>query len=147
MELIELLKQLNIFDGLPTDKYVKVAKLCSRINFPKGSLIAAQGTSGEDFFIIADGFVEVSVQNQSQTQSRVLVNLGPGQLIGEMAIVDHGLRSATVRTISEICTVYRIEGAAFEKLCEEDTQIGYIVMRNIASDLSFKLRHQNMQEI
>ena len=37
-----------------------------------------------------------------------------------------------------------IDRDAFTRLCNEDKAIGYIVMRNMAVDLSFKLRHRNL---
>jgi CRP-like cAMP-binding protein len=61
-----------------------------------------------------------------------------------MALVDRGPRSATVRAISEKTVVQVIHREAFEKLCDENYHLGYIVMRNIAADLSFKLRHQHL---
>ena len=72
-----------------------------------------------------------------------MVNLGKGQIIGEMALIDQGPRSATVRAIS-VAVVQVIRRVDFEAVCEKNTRIGYIVMKDIAADLSFKLRHRNM---
>ena len=63
-----------------------------------------------------------------------------------MALIDQGPRSATVRAIVEPTKVQVIKREAFEKLCMENNRIGYIVMRNLAADLSFKLRHHNLSE-
>jgi hypothetical protein len=40
--------------------------------------------------------------------------------------------------------IVAVSRSAFEQLCENDTAIGYRVMRNIAIDISFKLRHQTL---
>jgi CRP-like cAMP-binding protein len=72
--------------------------------------------------------------------------LGTGQIIGEMALVDRGPRSATVRAIHTPTIVQVIRHADFHQLCQENTQIGYTVMYNIAADLSFKLRHRNLSD-
>jgi CRP-like cAMP-binding protein len=71
------------------------------------------------------------------------VYLGTGQVVGEMGLIDAGRRSAAAIAIEEGTTVYCIPGAALTALCERDTAVGYILMRNIAQDLSFKLRHQD----
>ena len=62
----------------------------------------------------------------------------------EMALVDQGPRSATVRAISDSTIVLTIDRQAFMDLCEANHHLGYIVMRNMAADLSFKLRHRNL---
>jgi hypothetical protein len=40
-----------------------------------------------------------------------------------------------------------VDGEAFFKLCNENTRIGFIVMRNLAVDVAFKLRHRNLAEL
>ena len=96
----------------------------------------------ERCYIVTEGFMEVMIE--SGDNSRAVVNLGQGQIIGEMSLIDQGPRSATVRAISDAVIVQVIHRDAFEKLCEENTRIGYIVMKDIAADLSFKLRHRNL---
>jgi CRP-like cAMP-binding protein len=61
-----------------------------------------------------------------------------------MALVDQGPRSATVRSISDNTVVLAIDRQGFVDLCERDNHLGYVVMRNMAADLSFKLRHRNL---
>jgi CRP-like cAMP-binding protein len=60
-----------------------------------------------------------------------------------MGLVDQGARSATVQAASEI-EVYAINCDQFSELCLKDTHLGFVVMRNIAADLSFKLRYRNL---
>jgi CRP-like cAMP-binding protein len=67
-----------------------------------------------------------------------------GQIFGEMALVDRGARSASVRCCRDNTVLSYIKGSDFTALCESDTEIGYIVMRNMAADLSFKLRYHNL---
>ena len=48
-----------------------------------------------------------------------------------------------------LCTSWRVPGTSHTveprvALCEQDTDIGYKVMRNLAADMSFKLRHRNL---
>jgi CRP-like cAMP-binding protein len=78
--------------------------------------------------------------------ARVVVSLGPGQIIGEMALVDQGPRSASVRATSNPTVVQAIQRADLDALCQQETRIGYVIMRNLAADLSFKMRHRNLLE-
>ena len=61
--------------------------------------------------------------------------------------MDRGTRSATVRCVQDGTTLFSIPRETFYGLCETDHQIGYIVMRNIARDLSFKLRIRNLAAV
>ena len=76
---------------------------------------------------------------------QAIVSLGQGQVFGEMALVDRGTRSATVRSVDDGTIINSISQDDFTSLCEKNTAIGYVVMRNIAADLSFKLRHRNLR--
>jgi CRP-like cAMP-binding protein len=141
VELVNLLSTIEIFSGLNKDQLGKLAALFEKKTFSADEVIFEQGAVGDSIFIVQDGFVEIVVGGE-----HTLVNLGPGQIVGEMALVDRGTRSATVRGATEVTTVYLMSSDKFEKLCEADTAIGYRVMRNIAADLSFKLRHRNLEE-
>ena len=52
-------------------------------------------------------------------------------------------RSASVIGVDDETVVYGIPNDRFTALCVSDPEIGYIMMRNIAQDLSFKLRHRD----
>jgi len=145
MDLSEILSSVEIFEGLEPAELSQVAQICRERRLHPGEAITEQGDSGDELYIVTDGFVEVSL-GESAAASRVVVNLGRGQIIGEMALVDQGPRSATVRAIVEPTAVQVIQRQDFERLCQGNYKIGYIVMRNIAADLSFKLRHRNLSE-
>ena len=88
--------------------------------------------------------MEVVLGTPSMPGPMPIVHLGKGQIFGEVALVDRGLRSATVNTVADGTVLYAISRDDFIELCDEDTRIGYVIMRNIAADLSFKLRHYNL---
>jgi len=108
-------------------------------------MITIQGRPGDEVYIITEGFVQVSIRKGSK--ERIIVNLGAGQIFGEMALVDKGPRSATVKAISDPTVVQIIQANDFDLICTQNNHIGYIVMRNLASDISFKLRHRNLSEV
>jgi CRP-like cAMP-binding protein len=59
-----------------------------------------------------------------------------------MSLVDRGPRSATVRALTDGAMLQALKRDAFLQLCQSNTHLGYLVMRNMAADLSFKLRHR-----
>lgn len=143
-DLKNILRNVMLFASLTDDELMSVAKICKEKTLKRGDLLAEQGTMGDELFIVMDGFVEVSVVGGTGDASHILVNLGSGQIIGEMALIDQGPRSATVRAISDPTIVQVIRREDFDALCEQNTRIGYIVMKDIAADLSFKLRQRNL---
>lgn len=149
MNLQQILQSVDLFEGLTVDELAKVAKVFEERKYKRDDLITRQGELGEEFFIISEGFVEVLLgegagsTNPSQS-SRIVVSLGTGQIIGEMALLDQGPRSATIRAVSNPTVVQVVQRNDFDKLCLENNHIGYIVMRNLAADLSLKLRHRNL---
>ena len=145
MDLIEILQGVELFEGLSEQELDKVAKLCMKRSFLENEVIAQEDSHGEELFIVQEGFVEVAVQTQGGR--KVIVNLGTGQTIGEMSLIDQGRRSATVRALSSPTIVQILEQQDFANLCESECRIGYIVMHNIAADLSFRLRQRNLNDI
>ena len=146
MELAEILHSIELFDGLDEHEIQQVSLICKERKLHMGEMLTTQGSPGDDLYIVTEGFLEVLIGDSGQSPSRVVVNLGPGQIVGEMSLIDQGPRSATVRAIEESTVVQVIQREEFERLCQSNYHIGYVVMRNMAADLSFKLRHRNLSE-
>lgn len=144
MNIDRIIREIELFDGLKESEVAEITAICRERRLQPGELLARQGERGDEMYIITEGFVEVLLGGRGENPPRVIVNLGPGQVTGEMALLDQGPRSATVRAVSDPTIVQTIQRQAFEALCRKNTQIGYIVMRNLALDLVFKLRHRNL---
>jgi CRP-like cAMP-binding protein len=138
----ELLRQISLFRGLDDDQLDRVAQITHSESYSADDTIFEQDSAGDKMYIIQSGQVEVRVKDHAGMLNSVLI-MGEGQIFGEMALLDHGTRSASVRALNPGAAVYTLAGDEFRALCEQDTAIGYVMMRNIALDLSFKIRHQN----
>ncbi|HIE39162.1 MAG TPA: cyclic nucleotide-binding domain-containing protein [Anaerolineales bacterium] len=149
-EVIELLKQSELFASLPVEKIEQIISIGRVKTFDAGETIIAEGEPSDEMYVVQEGMVEVLVASGAlhdipgPPELTPVVQLGRGQVFGEMALVDRGARSATVRCVEDGTTLFVIPRQAFWELCDADHHIGYIVMRNIARDLSFKLRHRNL---
>jgi CRP-like cAMP-binding protein len=63
-----------------------------------GTVLAEQGQPGREIYLLLDGIVAVSVDGTE------LAELGPGAIMGERAVLEHGLRTATLRAATD-CVV------------------------------------------
>lgn len=148
---VDSLRRVEILSGLTDEQLAQVASICQVVTFRSQEDIVREGEPSNDLYVIHRGSVEivlstnrVTAESLSATGQQAIVSLGQGQVFGEMALIDQGPRSATVRCTTDGAQLYQIRRDAFARLCEQDTDIGYKVMRNIAADLSFKLRHRNL---
>jgi len=145
MDPIDVLKNVELFDGITPEELRTIAGICESRTYQAGELITKQGMPGEELFIVHAGYVEIiRTPLTSDSKPRTIVNLGEGQIFGEMALVDMGPRSASVRALTDHTRLLVIQRDAFRELCDENHHLGYIIMQNIAADLSFKLRHRHL---
>jgi CRP-like cAMP-binding protein len=89
---IELLKQVPLFSRCNKKELAAIANLADLIDLPAGKRLVREGSSGREFMVIVEGAVEVSRKN------RKINVLGPGDFIGEMALISGAPRNATVTT-------------------------------------------------
>lgn len=112
--------------------------------FETGTTIIRQGDSADTGFmvLVLDGEITVETLVASRTQPRTLTVLGPGSLIGEMALVDGGARSASCVASSDIkCAVLTRE--ALEALILEQPATAAKLMTAVAQRLAERLRESD----
>ena len=144
MSIVPLLKKVDILNGLSESQLEKVARLCREQTCNTDEIIFKENDKSSELYLIQDGLVEITLSVPEPGTEKSLVTLGNGQIFGEMALLDEGPRTASAHCIADGTRLWVAKRADFISLCEKDTSIGFIVMRNIAADLSFKLRLVNL---
>lgn len=145
MEIKASLRKTELFNGLSTHELEQIAAICQERLYDPKQIIVSEGEYNDELYIIINGFAEVHLGKASGDRN-YLVNLGEGQIIGEISLIDQGPRSASVISGNEHTTVYVIKREDLITVCEKHPHIGYCIMRNLATDLAFKLRHRNINE-
>lgn len=79
------------------------------VEFPAGSVILAEGDAGNCMYVVMQGEVSVSVKD------KLLATAKPGEIVGEMALINSDIRSATV-TAETDCQLALIDQGSFESL-------------------------------
>jgi CRP/FNR family cyclic AMP-dependent transcriptional regulator len=144
MSIVPLLKKADILNGLSESQLEKIAELCREQTCNTDDIIFQENDKSSELYLIQDGLVEITLSVPEPGAERSIITLGQGQILGEMALLDEGPRSASARCIADGTRLWVANRADFISLCEKDTSIGFTVMRNIAADLSFKLRLINL---
>lgn len=119
---------LPLFSTCRPDELRRVAKLVDEVVVPPGTVLCTEGTSGREAFVVADGRVSVS------TDGRPVAVLGPGELVGETALLTGGVRTATVTALVPT-RLFVIEARRFSSLFGAAPEVG----RKMAAILAGRL--------
>ena len=101
----ELLRGVALFDGLSDQQLTELTRLLGEVEHPAGTVVTRQGSPGPDSYILARGEVTVLVHGAPPRR------LGPGELIGEMALLNAQPRTATV--IADTDVTLLVAGPSF----------------------------------
>jgi CRP-like cAMP-binding protein len=111
-ELVQLLAGVSFFDGFRDEDLRRVGELSDEVELPAGTIVVDQGDPGTHCFVVLEGTASVYVRGEH------VASVGPGSMIGEMALVDHRPRTATVVADTDL-TLLRFDSKAFARLLEE----------------------------
>ena len=95
---VELLRRTRLFTGLDEPTLRVLAERSVERSFRRHSRLFFQGDPGDGLFVVASGLVKVVVTSE-EGEEMVLVTLGPGEALGELAVVDGGPRSASAEAL------------------------------------------------
>ncbi len=102
-----------------------------RLEFPAGYELIRQGDLGDQAWLVEKGQLEV-VQATAQG-SRVLAQIGPGAIVGEMALIDNGLRTASVVSVTDVVCVELSRGVFAQLLKQCQPLAAYLLESLVAA--------------
>ena len=148
---LHILREVGIFQDLDEERLKRVAGICQERTYEMGTLIFAENTASQELYVIAQGAVDIQVdpailgiEREGLPGPTTITTLQRGQVFGEVALADEGLRSASARCASKTARLLVISREDLIRLCEEDSWLGYLVMRNVAAELALKIRHTDL---
>lgn len=142
MDVISTLQSAELFSGLTPQQLEALAEVGEKQLFHQGDVILKEGEQSTEIAIVLSGQVEVVSELAENATS--LVILGAGQSFGEMALLDAGPRSASIRCLSGETEIYTFTRDSLLSFWDRECRVGYTMMFNIARDLAFKLRIRNL---
>ena len=97
-EIVDALKSVSLFASLSQRFLTGIAKAATERSFDADQVIVKQGNPGIGLFVIVSGKVKI-VKTNEQGERLELATHGPGEVIGEMSVLDGANRSADVVAI------------------------------------------------
>ena len=122
---LDSLRNVDLFRGCSKKELEKVAKATDDIVMTAGTMLIDQGQMGREAFVVMDG--EVTVKRGG----RKIATLGAGDVVGELSLLDHGPRTATVVCATD-CTLLVIDQRRFLAVLDDVPSISHKLLASLA---------------
>jgi CRP/FNR family cyclic AMP-dependent transcriptional regulator len=126
---VKSLRQAPLFEGLSKKELTELARRSEDMELDAGTVLCREGEVGQEFFVILEGEVDV------KRRGKKLGTRGPGDFIGEIALLEDIERTATV-TAKTPLHVFVLTRPAFQHLVNEHPAVESKVMRTLARRLA-----------
>jgi CRP/FNR family cyclic AMP-dependent transcriptional regulator len=132
----EALRQVPLFSNLSDEDLERLARQMKERTFKEGSAVTSEGTGGAGFFVITEGNATVSVGGEERA------TLGPGDYFGEIALIDEGMRSATILATTDL-RCFGLTPWEFRPFVEEHPQVAWTLLQTLARRLREAQAHEH----
>lgn len=134
-KIAEHLTRFELFKDLPKDVLDKLGGIIETVSIQKNDALFHQDDPGDALYLIQRGWVKIV--NEAAKESEVVLNhIGPGGIIGEMAMIDQAPRSTGVIAISDL-ELLKLKSEDFLTLLNEQPAITIPMIRSVSKRLRF----------
>ncbi len=123
---VELLKRVPLFAKLSDKELTRLAANFTERTYKEGQELTAEGQGAAGFFVIESGDAVVTVEGETRR------TLGPGDYFGEIALIDSGRRTATIKATSDGRS-WGLTPWQFRPLVEENATIAWPLLEAMAA--------------
>ena len=142
-DVIQGLKTFPLLSKLSDEELSSLADVMQEKRFPAGTDIIKDGESGDELFLLLEGSVNVlktTLYGDEYVTAELLDSYHCS--FGEMALIDRGKRSATVRAKTD-CRTLSLTYEAFHGFCRQHPAVGLNLLMSISLTLVHNLRAEN----
>ena len=125
---LTLIASVPLFTGFNRREIEAVGRLMDEVEVKDGRVLMREGAAGREFFIVVSGTVRV------ERNGRKINELGPGDFMGEIALIDRGPRTATV-IAAEPCRLLVLDIGGFRTLVSKYPSVQGKIMKALAERL------------
>jgi len=137
-----VIKESKLFKGLRPRQIKKIVLLSKMLTCQKGEAAVTYGEEGRSMFLILEGRARVMVRDEITGQEVPVAEVGPGEVFGEIALVDPGPRSADVRALEPL-TYMEIDWDGLHRIQRIFPRLAGRFFRNLAIILGGRLVQTN----
>ncbi len=134
-DITDLLKKTSLFSGLSDDALSALAQKASTRRLAKDDVLMRKGEAGDSLFLIHEGWVKI-VTEDAKGGELIINRCGPGETIGEMALLDRAPRSATVIALED-AEVLELKQDVFEEILDQRSDVSLEIIRSYSNRLRF----------
>ena len=136
-EFGKMVEKMSFFAAMNISLVEKILSRITLYKYDKGEIICRQGGEGDSFFLVREGKLRVSTR-EGFVFSRTLAHLAPGDCFGEMAILNHVPRNATV-TCEQDSKIFVLLADTFDQVLAETPAFSDQI-RRISAERGFELK-------
>lgn len=129
LDRILLMREIPMFSGLSPEDLERIAEVAVEGLFPSGTVICREGDPGDSLFIIVRG--RVNVIKQIEDGQAVIAARGEGDFVGEMAILEAAMRSATLQADTDVRMLV-LDGDAFKAILHDRPEVAISVLQHMS---------------
>jgi CRP-like cAMP-binding protein len=126
---VQALKGVPLFEGLSRKELVQLERVCEDVQVEPGKVLCKEGQTGDEFFVIVDGTVQVT------RKGRRVTTLGGGDFVGEIALVTELPRTATVTAETPV-HLFVLTTREFDAVLDRNPKVERKVLRALARRLA-----------
>jgi len=142
MATIDLLRQCEVFADLTDEELQKILPFCREENYAKGTVLFNEGDEASAFYILQDGQVRLEYEICPQPdycQDATILLDKPGDVMGWSSLVKPRRLTAFGHCVTDV-RVVTIDSKALNELMEQDSHIGFVVMKALAGMINRRLK-------
>jgi CRP/FNR family cyclic AMP-dependent transcriptional regulator len=146
------LKQTNIFHGLSDVQLEMIASISQERRCRRGEVIFDENSASDEMYVVLRGRIEIqlnpSLVGRAVAEDRSdmisIATMEQGQVFGEIALVDQGLRSAAASCAEDGTRLLIVPRDKLMVLCNSFPDLGFRLMYNLSAELAMKLRNTDL---
>jgi CRP/FNR family cyclic AMP-dependent transcriptional regulator len=123
---LDQLASVSLFSACSKKELEAGARATDEVTVPAGRTLCEEGSAGREAFVLVEGTASVQINGTP------VATLGPGSCVGELALLDHGPRTATVVAETDL-TALVIGVREFSAILDEVPPIAHKLLQALAS--------------
>lgn len=136
---IQLLKKQDLFKDLDDIQLEAISKSLTSVDFAAREILIEQSDTSNNTYFIISGTVNIYTLSEEGEQTNIAI-LGPGEVVGELSLIDDEPRSATVQAIQDTET-FLLTGEKFHQILRTYPEIAIRLLQTLAKRVRVTNQH------